>query len=265
LQTSTTSPNELRTERGVAQYHRLASLLRHQIASGERPLGSQLPPLSKLAEEMGIAAVTVRHAYELLSDEGIILSQRGRGTHVIKVPSKVDEDLIVAANNSVLDKDDRLVFKVLTVTSGCSLPDDAHGMRSEKGAFTCVRKVQVLQGTPFSYTVIYVPTEDFRKLPKNAAKKQKILSFSLGLHDSQKCVIQQRTTIDMADQALSALLECPFAAPVAKMVRNLVGPDGKILYAGTAWYRSDRFVSDIQYPANLLRKVPAITEARVAE
>ena len=36
---SRTERPELGAERGVAQYHRLASLLRHRIAKGDYPLG----------------------------------------------------------------------------------------------------------------------------------------------------------------------------------------------------------------------------------
>ena len=59
VDSSTVGQPELRAERGVAQYHRLASLLRHRIASGEYPLGAQLPPITQLAEDLGVAVVTV--------------------------------------------------------------------------------------------------------------------------------------------------------------------------------------------------------------
>ena len=78
---------ELRAERGVAQYQRLASLLRHRIAKGEYPLGAQLPPITQLADDLGVAVITVRQAYELLSREGLIRSQRGVGTHVAALPA----------------------------------------------------------------------------------------------------------------------------------------------------------------------------------
>jgi GntR family transcriptional regulator len=253
--------NELRVERGVSQYHRLADLLRHQIASGERHLGSQLPPLSRLAEDMGIALVTVKNAYDILSKEGIILSQRGRGTYVVKVPSKDDEKLLAAANNNILDADDPLIFKVLSVEHGCLAPSDAGGGGDIGSAFTCIKKVQYLQGTPFSYTIIFIPTAVFRKIPADAVNKQKILGALFLVYEGAKCTIHQRTTIALADQPMSELLECLFAAPVAKMVRNLHDPTGKLLYAGTSWYRSDRFVSDITYPADLLRKVPSLVVA----
>ena len=82
-----TEQAELQGERGVAQYQRLASLLRHRIAKGEYPLGALLPPITRLAEDLGVAVVSVRQAYELLSREGLIRSQRGVGTHVAALPA----------------------------------------------------------------------------------------------------------------------------------------------------------------------------------
>ncbi|WP_416051835.1 hypothetical protein [Cupriavidus basilensis] len=38
---------ELSAERGVAQYQRLASVLRYRIAKGEYPLGMLLPPITQ--------------------------------------------------------------------------------------------------------------------------------------------------------------------------------------------------------------------------
>jgi GntR family transcriptional regulator len=87
-----------RAERGVAQYQRLASLLRHRIAKGEYPLGTQLPPITQLADDRGVAVVTVRQAYELLSKEGLIRSQRGVGTHVAALPAATG-DLELAIND----------------------------------------------------------------------------------------------------------------------------------------------------------------------
>jgi GntR family transcriptional regulator len=84
--------------RGVAQYQRLASLLRHRIAKGEYPLGTQLPPITQLADDRGVAVVTVRQAYELLSKEGLIRSQRGVGTHVAALPAATG-DLELAIND----------------------------------------------------------------------------------------------------------------------------------------------------------------------
>ncbi|WP_434034007.1 GntR family transcriptional regulator [Cupriavidus sp. a3] len=46
-----------------------------------------LPPITQLAADLGVAVVTVRQAYELLSKEGLIRSQRGIGTRVAALPA----------------------------------------------------------------------------------------------------------------------------------------------------------------------------------
>ena len=63
-------------------YHQLAAQLRTQIYSGELPAGAQMPTESELATRYGTARNTVRLALALLRTEGLITSQRGRGSFV---------------------------------------------------------------------------------------------------------------------------------------------------------------------------------------
>ncbi|MEU2713853.1 winged helix-turn-helix domain-containing protein [Streptomyces sp. NPDC007205] len=44
--------------------------------------GDQLPAARKLAKELGVQLLTVQSAYNQLRDEGLVLSQQGRGTFV---------------------------------------------------------------------------------------------------------------------------------------------------------------------------------------
>ncbi|MGI5139937.1 GntR family transcriptional regulator [Streptomyces sp. CA-106110] len=44
--------------------------------------GDQLPAARKLAKELGVQLMTVQGAYGQLRDEGLILTQQGRGTFV---------------------------------------------------------------------------------------------------------------------------------------------------------------------------------------
>ena len=46
------------------------------------PPGSKVPSLEALVDEFKVARVTVRQAIEILSREGLLLPQRGRGTFV---------------------------------------------------------------------------------------------------------------------------------------------------------------------------------------
>ena len=61
-------------------YVQLAALLRERIASGE--ITSVMPSIMELTEETGLAPGTVRRAIRLLADEGLVVTEPGRGTFV---------------------------------------------------------------------------------------------------------------------------------------------------------------------------------------
>ena len=97
-------------------------------------------------------------------------------------------------------------------------------------------------------------------LPRNVARKRKLLAAvldELGAHGKR---VRQRLTVMPADFPLCEMLKIPFASPVAKMSRRLVDGKGNVLYAGVTWYRGDRYVSEIDFPVSALKTVPGITE-----
>ncbi|WP_260463990.1 GntR family transcriptional regulator [Burkholderia sp. Bp8963] len=254
-----TERSELPAERGVAQYQRLASLLRHRIAKGEYPLGAQLPPITQLADDLGVAVVTVRQAYELLSKEGLIRSQRGVGTHVAALPAATG-DLEQVINNPFATPQ-ALAFEILEVRRCTQVPQELLGPDDRSAdEYVCVRKLHSYSGEPFCYAEIYVPTPVFESLPKDIARKRKLLAAVLDELGSRCKRLRQRVTVIPADFPLCDMLKIPFASPVAKMSRRLVDGKGNVLYVGAAWYRGDRYVSEIDLPASALKTVPGITE-----
>src|SRR3546814_12273802 len=74
---------------GVALYAQIAGVLRSNIVSGRWPVGAQLPTIIELGQEYGAARATIRQAVQLLSQEGLLRSHRGRGTFVIERPKPV--------------------------------------------------------------------------------------------------------------------------------------------------------------------------------
>ena len=72
---------------GIATYRRIAAVLRQRISRGEWQKGDRLPALEALVDEFGVGRVTVRHALDLLSDEGLIARHRDRrGSYVTGQP-----------------------------------------------------------------------------------------------------------------------------------------------------------------------------------
>ncbi|MFG1950938.1 GntR family transcriptional regulator [Micromonospora sp. NPDC048830] len=67
---------------GAVRYRQVAEELRRRIMSGVIPAGSLLPSESALMAEFSVARGTVREALALLRAEGLIASEKGRGSYV---------------------------------------------------------------------------------------------------------------------------------------------------------------------------------------
>ncbi|MGD9212605.1 MAG: GntR family transcriptional regulator [Desulfobacteraceae bacterium] len=66
-------------------YVQLANLLSQEIASGELTAGEQLPSEAGICKLYDVSPMTVRRAISLLVDQGVVSTQRGRGTFVRKL------------------------------------------------------------------------------------------------------------------------------------------------------------------------------------
>lgn len=66
----------------VPLYHQLERRLRERIEAGEYRPGDRLPTEDELRRAYGVSRVTVRTALARLAEDGLITTQRGRGTFV---------------------------------------------------------------------------------------------------------------------------------------------------------------------------------------
>jgi DNA-binding transcriptional regulator YhcF (GntR family) len=67
----------------VPLYHQLAEALRWRISTGRLAGGERLPAVRDAAREIGVHMHTVRRAYALLAEDGLVESAGGRGTFVL--------------------------------------------------------------------------------------------------------------------------------------------------------------------------------------
>ena len=88
------------------RYLRVYEQVREDIINARYPVGSKLPSKRVMAEAMGMSVITIEHAYELLSEEGYIVSRQKSGYFV----SYDDSDIYAGADSkklSLLKKKDK--------------------------------------------------------------------------------------------------------------------------------------------------------------
>ena len=76
-------------------YKMVYEALKREILGGEYSSGKSFPSSTALARRFGIARFTIRQALDILAKEGLIRSQRGRGTFVTKMGANRQIGLIV--------------------------------------------------------------------------------------------------------------------------------------------------------------------------
>ena len=76
----------VRPESDLPGFLQIAAQLRHDIAAGAYPPGSKLPSETELVRAFGVARMTVRAGLAELRNEGLVVSEQGRGVFVRSVP-----------------------------------------------------------------------------------------------------------------------------------------------------------------------------------
>src|ERR1700752_4031982 len=66
----------------VPLYVQVASVMRQRVETGHWREGDKISTIEELEREFGVARVTIRQAIEMLSSEGLLDAQQGRGTFV---------------------------------------------------------------------------------------------------------------------------------------------------------------------------------------
>ena len=69
---------------GVPIYLQIVDQIKRLIAIGELQHGDQLPTVRQLAADLDVNFNTIARAYRLLDEDGIISTQHGRGTYILK-------------------------------------------------------------------------------------------------------------------------------------------------------------------------------------
>jgi DNA-binding GntR family transcriptional regulator len=150
-------------------YRKIARDLRAQIHGKNLPAGSPLPTQQELAEQYGVARMTVRQAIAELTHEGLVDSRQGRGLTVrdrrpmIYRPQAEKQPRTSSTMDRFManrTKEGRQASQTIEVAVEPADEIVAYRLRLDPGDRTAVRKrVRSIDGEPFSINDTYYPYE----------------------------------------------------------------------------------------------------------
>jgi GntR family transcriptional regulator len=239
---------------GVALYAQLAELWRYNISSGRWPSGQRLDNFETLAESYKVARITIRQAVARLVQEGLLSTQRGRGTFVLASHQGTTNQRPRVGTASWPDG---LEIAVLYNERSETLPSEFRGAFDGFSSYREITKVHRLQGVAFAMVRVFVAEAIYRRFPRRAIERKKLLQLTFQHGGSAVEHMHQRMTIELADIVVSQHLGCVVGAPIAKILRQTYGADRRLSYAGLSWYRGDAFEMDITLPRALVEESSA--------
>jgi GntR family transcriptional regulator len=230
----------------VARYIQLATLFRQRIASGKWREGERLPTVAQLADEFGVARVTLRQALALLAKDGLIQSRRAIGTYVT-APREAPLWCEVQTDWDGLSR-----ATADTAIELLSSEVDVQPARLPEGAVRTAptnrhyRRLHSRHGMPFLIGDIYLDERVFRLIPKSRFAKfgtPQLLESVPGLEIADA---HQVLTITTADVEMAGLLNIPLNAPIARIYRTATDVDGTLIWVGDGFYRGDLVRLDLK-------------------
>lgn len=72
----------------MLKYEIVANELRRMIVDGSYPINSQLPIEKDIMEQFSVSRITVKRAFDILVEEGLVIRRRGKGSFVKNIDEK---------------------------------------------------------------------------------------------------------------------------------------------------------------------------------
>lgn len=220
-------------------YLQLADLIRNQVRSGQFTPGAKLPPLDVIAEQFGVAVVTVRQAIAILEKEGLVRRKQGRGTFVEGDYKQRNVWLRMESRwNTLVEKWEGIKPKIIAVRDIVPCPPLADQEVTPAAHYHYMRRVHVAEGLPYAVVDIYLANHVYKLSPKRF-DLERVLFVLDSLPSIKVKHARETLTISTADLETARLLSIPLNSPVGAVRRTLCDQHEVLIYVADVIYRGD--------------------------
>lgn len=228
---------QLREDR-TPLYLKIATQMRREIETGNWGPGHKLPTLNVIAEELGVALVTVRQAVALLEEEKLVQRHQGRGTFVSENPPTRQWVVLGSDWSSLLGhlhgKKPRLIQMMDSIAQPNVEPHEGICAPS----YRYMRRVHYWDDIAYAVINIYLERKTYL-LAAERFDTNMVISTLADLEVAHVNNLHQTFSFTTADPETSSLLGVSTNAPIGDVRRVITDDSGTILYVGETKYRGD--------------------------
>lgn len=223
-------------------YAQVAGLIRRRIREKMWQPGDRLPSLDQLTHEFGVSLITVRHAVELLENEGVLKRVQGRGTFVARTANAREWLRLATHWDDILEgyesNKGKLRNEVVDQEAARTLPVHDGDEPASPYRFRFMRRRHLVDEVPYAFTDLFLAEHIYELAPEAFGTDMvlKVLATHAGIEIGRA---YQTVTIGTAERETATLLGLSVGAPVGELLRTVYDPSGRIIYRGNVTYRGD--------------------------
>ncbi|MFU0792022.1 MAG: GntR family transcriptional regulator [Virgibacillus proomii] len=226
--------------RNKIKYLQIYEELKQQITNGDYPIGDLLPAEPDLQKQFNVSRITVRHAVQLLVDEGYVQRIHGVGTIVLsqkkslqlqKLLSFSEENNENSLQSSLISFEEAIPANPV-VCSQLDLP---------KGTMvSCHERLRQYNDIPIGFQRVYCPP--FLSLSAEELRAPNVSLYELFRKKGYE-VKKAKETIEsvVANEKKAKLLKVPKNSPLLYVQRITRDQQDRLIEYAEFFYRGDRY------------------------
>jgi len=199
-------------------YHRIFLALRDQIVNGAYDWYEPMPTEKQLCSEYAVSRATIRHALDLLEEDGLIVRRQGARTYAKAFGYQASQqrrnlELITRGQKYHLDLfAGNINQQYLVVAADKTL---LRQFQKQKKLGRVVR-VRESKGKPYCFVVTYMPLEIADRIAWDTLGTKPVITAAVEAgYDYVK--VEQLITAIVADEESAAAMEVPIGSPLLRV------------------------------------------------
>ena len=234
----------------IPLYYQIEEWLRGQIARGELKPGDMLEAEIALSEQLGVSRLTLRQALNNLTNDGLLIRKRAKGTFIAPPRSKItfQREHLLGVTEVVTAEGQEVRSQVLEqklIPAAGTLLEELK--LTTQDMVILIRRLRSIGKEPIVIETTCHPYELFPELLQMNLTDASIYSILEEVYHARPRGALDSFVASVASKEEAQLLEIDPGAPVMRFQRTGYNQEGQPIEFTRSVYRADRYQFVIRY------------------
>lgn len=235
----------------IPVYFQIAQSLHRRIMEGQyEATGGKLEPEENIADQFGVSRMTVRQAFDVLLDDGIIERRKGVGSFVLRSGTGIVGHALRGSIEDLYATSNEVISSHITTVSVEHDVEFSDFIRRRVGPDvkigTVVRRIRWLGDRPAGLLINHLPEPFGRGLTAEILRTRGVVR---ALADLGSWIVHSHQILraEHAEPEVAEALGLASGSAVLASERTSVNEAGAILDVAQTWFRGDSYVYVVDY------------------